>query len=237
MTMDELQAKLLELQQLDQEIEAAEARLAEFEPRLQTLGQPVSALEREVEDASARLHTLQTDARRLEKAANDKRDRLRAYEERLQRVRTQREEGAARTEMDLIRRAVEADEQEALQTMEQATRTDLKVDDLLKRLETQRAALEPAREEMELERQAAADEAAVLRERRANLAGRIEQRPLRLYERVRGGRAAVVLAPLTEEGACGHCFNILPVQEQSQVRGGGELNRCEACGVILYAAD
>jgi len=237
MTMDDLQAKLLELQQLDQEIEVAEVRLAEFEPRLQTLGEPVSALEREVEDASARLSTLQADARRLEKAADDKRSRLRSYEERLQRVRNQREQEATRIEMDLIGRAVEADEQEALQAMEQATRTDLKLDDMLKRLETQRAALEPSRQEIEGERQAAADAITILRDRRANLAGRIEQRAMRLYERVRGGRATMVLAPLTEEGACGHCFNILPVQEQSQIRNGGSLQRCEACGVILYAPE
>jgi predicted nucleic acid-binding Zn-ribbon protein len=58
---------------------------------------------------------------------------------------------------------------------------------------------------------------------------------LRLYERLRMGKASTVLAPLTAEGACGHCFNILPVQEQSEIRNGRVLRRCEACGVILYA--
>jgi predicted nucleic acid-binding Zn-ribbon protein len=44
----------------------------------------------------------------------------------------------------------------------------------------------------------------------------------------------MVVAPLTDEGACGHCFNILPLQEQSEIRRGDKLRRCEACGVILY---
>jgi predicted nucleic acid-binding Zn-ribbon protein len=46
----------------------------------------------------------------------------------------------------------------------------------------------------------------------------------------------MVLAPLTSEGACGNCFNVLPVQEQTEVRRGESLRRCEGCGVILYAA-
>jgi predicted nucleic acid-binding Zn-ribbon protein len=41
---------------------------------------------------------------------------------------------------------------------------------------------------------------------------------------------------MTPEGACGHCFNTLPLQEQSEIRSGSTLHRCEACGVILYAA-
>jgi predicted nucleic acid-binding Zn-ribbon protein len=44
----------------------------------------------------------------------------------------------------------------------------------------------------------------------------------------------MVVAPLKDEGACGHCFNILPLQEQAEIRRGDTLRRCEACGVILY---
>jgi hypothetical protein len=50
------------------------------------------------------------------------------------------------------------------------------------------------------------------------------------------GKSRLSLAPLTDEGACGNCFNILPVQEQAEVRRGESLHRCEGCGVILYAA-
>jgi predicted nucleic acid-binding Zn-ribbon protein len=75
----------------------------------------------------------------------------------------------------------------------------------------------------------------LLRDQRQNHAIRLDASSLRLYERVRSGRASTVIAPLTPEGACGHCFNILPVQEQSEIRNGKTLRRCEACGVILYA--
>ena len=40
-------------------------------------------------------------------------------------------------------------------------------------------------------------------------------------------------AALTEDGACSHCFGIVPPQLQNEVRHGESLIRCEGCGVIL----
>jgi len=233
--MQDLKTALLSLQELDAEILQATAKLLEFMPQLEELDQPLTALEAEVAATRARLAEMREKARKLESAAEQKRQRLRAYEERLMRVRNSREESAAKVEMDLIRRAADADDQEALEMMEQRTRTDLKLDDMEKQLEKLRAERAPRRDELLRARDDAQQELTVLQDRRQNQAVRLDAASLRLYERVRSGRAATVLAPLTDEGACGHCFNILPLQEQSEIRNGTRLRRCEACGVILYA--
>lgn len=235
--MNEVRSSLLQLQTLDGDIARAEERVAAFAPRLEELDEPVRALEAEIEAMRARLDELRQNVRRLEGAAEQKRDRLRQYQARLERVRTLREESAARTEMDLIRRAAEADEGEALELMEQATRTDLRLDELVKQLETKRAQAEPARAALLEERSAAEEELATLRDRRHNQTVRLDQQTLRLYERVRGGRARMAMAPLTPEGACGSCFNMLPLQQQAEVRREESLVRCEQCGVILYAPE
>ena len=234
--MNEVRSSLLQLQTLDGDIARAEERVVQFDPRLEELEQPVRALEAEIEAMRARLAELRQNVRRLESAAEQKRDRLRQYQARLERVRTLREESAARTEMDLIRRATEADETEALELMEQATRTDLRLDELTRQLDARRAEVEPQRAALLEERRKAEEELAALRDRRHNQTVRLDQQTLRLYERVRGGRTRVAMAPLTAEGACGNCFNMLPVQEQTEVRRGETLRRCEGCGVILYAA-
>ncbi len=228
---------LLALQELDEQIAKAESTLESFAPQLATVDEPVRKLERDIEEMRARLEELRAQARKLEKTAEQGRERLRAYEERLQRVRNPREEAAARTEMDLIRRATDAGENEALEVMEQARRTDLKLDEMLRNLEKARAETAPQRVQLEEARSAAQQELAVLRDRRENQAVRLDKPSLRLYERVRGGRSRVALAPMTPEGACGNCFNVLPIQEQSEVIAGKTLKRCEACGVILYASD
>ena len=235
--MKELRSSLLELQTLDDEIEKATANLAEFEPRLATLDEPLRALEQEIETARTRLAEMRQNVRRLEQAAEQKRDRLRAFEARMERVRNLREESAARAEVDLVRRATEADETEALELMEQATRTDLKLDDLGRQLEVKRADITPKREALLSERQQAEESLTVLRDRRKTQATRLDQQALRLYERVRSGRTRTAVAPLTNEGACGNCYNILPIQQQAEIRREDRLVRCEQCGVILYPAE
>jgi len=234
--MEDLKESLLTLQGLDDEIKAARERLVEFEPQLKQVDEPVARLEAEIEVTTKRLADFRAEIKRLEAAASQKRERLSMYEERLTRVRTTREEGAARAEMDLVRRAADADDSEALQLMDQATRTDLKLDDMIKQLDKLRTETAPQREGIVAAQKEATDRLAVLQQSRENHAIRLDPPLLRLYEQVRRGRATMAVAPLTEEGACGHCFNTLPLQEQSEIRRGENLRRCEAFGVILYAS-
>lgn len=234
--MEALHASLLALQELDDEMVRAETRLQEFDGRLAEADAPLTQFERDVESTRVRVAELREEATRLGKAAEQKRGRLKQYEERLMRVRNVREESAARAEMDLVRGAVEADVEEHAQVSEQLTRTDLKLDDMEKQLVKLRAELAPKREALLEERALLEQQLATLRNRREIQAKELDTPSRRLYERVRGARARRVLAPLTDEGACGNCFNVLPLQEQADVRRGQQLQRCEACGVILYVA-
>lgn len=231
--MGNLHQPLLELQELDTQIQEAEARLAAFDPQLEEVDAPVTTLARDVESTRATLETAETDSRRLERAASDKRDHMKRYEERLERVRNVREESAVRAEMDMVRRAVEADETEALERMDQVRKVSLKLSEMEKRLNALREEAEPKRKEILETRGTVERELDALRDRRRAHAEQIPQQNLRLYERVRTGRRKV-LVPLTASGACGNCFNTLPIQEQSRVRDSDKLHTCEACGVILY---
>jgi predicted nucleic acid-binding Zn-ribbon protein len=232
--MEDLKTALLTLQGLDDEIAEARSRLTEFDPKLAEVDQPIDQLEREIEATQTKLDELRREVARLESAASQKRETLKKYEDRLSRVRNVREESAVRAEMDLVRRAADADDSEGIELMEQATRTDLRLDDLRKNLDKLRQETEPQRAELLTAKTEVEDQLAVLKDRRENHAIRLDGSALRLYETVRRGRARMVVAPLTDEGACGHCFNILPLQEQAEIRRADRLHRCEACGVILY---
>ena len=232
--MNEVYSSLLELQTIDREIAQAEADLQKIEPQIQEAEAPLRGLQQEIETLRTRLTEMRQQTAKLEQAANNKRDRLKQYEARLDRVRNAREEAAARTEMDLVRRAIDADEQEALELLEQSRRTDLKADDLDRQLGKARSEFEPRKQALSDSLEDARQKLAELRDRRVNFSQRIDQGAVRLYERVRGPRGRAALAPLTADGACGNCFNIIPLQEQSEVRRAATLKRCEACGVILY---
>jgi uncharacterized protein len=234
--MQELHAALLALQELDDQIDRAESRVAEFTPQIEALEAPVAAARQELDGTRVRLEELRADQHRLQRTAQQKQERLAAVQERMNRVRNQREEAAVKSETDLVKRALDADTDDLQDVSEQATRTDLKVDDLEKQLERATSEIAARREELISQRAELESELEQLRQQRENAAQRLDKPSLRLYDRVRSGKSRRALAPLTPEGACGHCFNVLPVQEQSQIRGGTALHRCELCGVILYDA-
>lgn len=235
--MDETYETLLKLQQLDDLMAEAHEKVDQFEPQLEAMEAPVLASEGEVDALRQRVDEMKTELRRLERGAEDKTAQLRKYEERLERVRNAREEAAARTEIDLIRRAVDADEDDALDLMDQLKRHELKLDELEKKLAVLRAEVAPRMEELERNRNEARVQLEVLEDKRRNKVVRLNRDAARVYERVRGGRTRVTLASLTPDGACGHCFSMIPIQEQNQIRRREALYRCEACGVILYTEE
>ncbi|MEO5510436.1 MAG: hypothetical protein ABIV28_08525 [Longimicrobiales bacterium] len=233
--MEPLHIALLGLQEIDQEMVRAALALTAYDPQLAEIDTPITAIERELESTRTRLAELRLQGIKLERAGETKRERLRTYEARLERVRNEREHTAVHLEMDLVRKAADADDAEALQVMDLVMRADVKQEDLEKQLEKLREEATPRRASVMAEREEAETALQIMREKRENLATRLDPASRRLYDRVRMGKSSVALAPLTSEGACGHCFNVLPLQEQSEVKRGQTLHRCEACGVILYA--
>ncbi|MFO7892359.1 MAG: hypothetical protein R6U63_01380 [Longimicrobiales bacterium] len=235
--MDETYQALLDLQELDEKMAEAKAKVREFEPELEELEAPIEELEEQVAAVRSRLDEMKAEERRLERSADDKRAKLDKYEARLEQVRTAREEAAARTEIDLISGAMEADEEDALGLIDQIRRTELKLDELEGKLEALKEETAPKRDELLAERNAAADQLEILKDKRDNKLIRLNDDAARLYERIRGGTTGVALAKLTKDGACGHCFSMIPLQEQNEIRRREALHRCEACGVILFADD
>jgi len=55
------------------------------------------------------------------------------------------------------------------------------------------------------------------------------------YDRIRGKRDQAIY-PL-HGGSCGHCDTAVPLQRRNMMSGTGQIEVCEACGVLLYAAD
>ena len=235
--MNEPYASLLQLQELDLEIAKAEASVEHFKPRLEELRAPSSALERELSQTRTKLDELRAQAKKLEQGAENKREKLRMFEERVSKSRSIRDEAATRTEMDLIRRAVEAEVAEGQDTNDQVRRHDMRVDELEKSLGKVRDDIRPQEEQIESERAEAEQQLRILQDKRKNHVLHMDKNAVRLYERVRSGKRKTPLAPLTADGACGSCYNVLPMQEQSEIRQSGILMRCEACGVILYPLD
>lgn len=224
---------LRELQKLDRRIAEIRSRIRDFDPLLAEVEEPALRLEDEFGKASERLEQMKADARRLERSADDKRARAEKLNDRLNQVSNLREQTAVKTELEMVERAVEADEQEAMQLLEQVRRNELLVDELEEKSGEARAEVLPRQEELLAERSGLDESMAELSARRDRVLETLGTRERQVYESFHGSGRAVVVAGLTEDGACGHCFGMVPLQQQNEIRMNTGLHRCEACGVIL----
>ncbi len=229
----EASESLLDLQKLDLELAGAGSVLEEFEARLEVVAEPYAKLDKEAASLQKRLKELNLDERRVELAAAEKRERLKKLDERMQQVRNLREEAAVHAEQDLVRRAVEADEQEGLSLLDLIRRTDERLAEVSVDLDEARIALEPHRQEILTEQGQAEDHVSGLEARRSEFAANVLADELRIYDHIRSGKREVAVSPMTPDGACGHCYAMVPLQVRNELRAGARLVRCEGCGVIL----
>ncbi|MEX0979835.1 MAG: hypothetical protein WDZ89_02005 [Gemmatimonadota bacterium] len=230
---EDTQVTLRELQNLDGEIDEVQAKVAAFDPLLAEVEEPALVLEEEAKTIRDRLKQMKVDERRLEGTSDEKRERLKKMQERLDAVQNVREEAAVRAETDMLRRALETDEQEALALLDQIRRSEDMLEELEGKVKAAREEVEPRRDELLKERSEFSGQLETLQSRREDFIGRIAEPERRVYDSFRAGGRKVVVATLTEDGACGHCYGIVPLQKQNEVRQDRGMIRCESCGVIL----
>lgn len=228
---------LKELQKLDVRIQEVRQRIRDFDPRFEEVEEPALVLESELGTSKNRLKEMKLEQRRLESATEDKGERLRRLEERLGAVRNLREEAAVSAELDMVRRSLETDEGEALNLIDSVRKGEERVAELEAAHAEATEIVEPQKQALLAEREAAKEELTSLQSEREAFAGGIDPAEIRIYNAIRGDGTRAAVAELTVDGACGHCFSMVPLQEQNEIRHGEKLIRCEACGVILAAPE
>ncbi|MGD8288328.1 MAG: hypothetical protein PVI31_06810 [Gemmatimonadota bacterium] len=228
---------LKQLQKLDIRIQDSKKRIADFDPLFEEVEEPALILESDLNTTRNRLQEMKLEERRLELSTEEKRTRQKRLEERLGSVRNLREEAAVSAELEMVKRSLQNDEQEALTLLDQIRKMEERHEELEAAFTEASELVEPKRQALLDQREEARKELESLREQRDGFAEKIDAEELKIYEAIRSGRRAVAVAALTEDGACGHCFGMVPLQLRNEILHGEALIRCESCGVILAAPD
>jgi predicted nucleic acid-binding Zn-ribbon protein len=235
--MEQRRTALRELQKLDLQIREAKERIHDFDSRFIEVEDPALILESEAEKTRTRLKEMKLEERRLVASVDEKRAREKRLDERLGTVRNLREEAAVSAELEMIKRALQADEQEAYTLIDQIRKTEERLEEVDEAIAETRGVVEPQMAELIAERDAAQKGLASFESERESFVTNMDVSELRLYDGIRRGGRAIAVSELTEDGACGHCFGVVPLQIQNEVLHGEALIRCEGCGVILAAPD
>lgn len=228
-----MMGSLREVQKLDERIREIGRALTVFDEKIAEVEEPALALESELAQLMGRLTQMRTDARSLERSAEDKRARADKMDQRLNRVSNLREEAAVQTELDLIRRAIEGDEQEALQMLEQIHRSETAAEALEAAATAARAEVGPQRAVLLGEREAYSVRMETFTKRREDILQHVGDAERKVYDSFHQSGRPVIVSALLDDGACGNCFGLIPLQLQNEIRRNESLIRCENCGVIL----
>jgi predicted nucleic acid-binding Zn-ribbon protein len=233
--MTEQPNDLKDLQKLDTRINEVRQRIADFDPRLAEAEEPALLLESELGTARTRLQELKLEERRIELSAEEKRTRRKRLDERLGSVRNLREEAAVSAELEMVKRALQNDEQEMLTLIDQLRKMEVRAAELEANFKDASRHVGPKRDTLLAERAEAETELEALRSERTRFVAACDAAELKIYEAIRAGGRQVAVADLTDDGACGHCYGMVPLQLRNEIRRGRGLIRCEGCGVILTA--
>lgn len=231
----ELEA-LLTLQEKDQGVTATDAALAALAPELAALDDAQAAVERALAAAQAAIQAAVDRRDGLEGKIANYRTMQEQRRQRLEWVRGAKEASTLMAELDLARSVLAKEEAEFMRSGDAVTEAERKAAEAEKALEELRAQQAPLREALAGKREqiAAQRERAVGERERAT--ANVNAALLVLYERIRRGKAPLALYPLHGD-ACGHCFTAVPTQRRALIQRGASIEGCEACGVLLYAAE
>lgn len=230
--MQESLRALLELQKTDQDLHELEQFKVDIPNQLDTMETAQSEAETRLSDQETKVEDIEKDRRQYERDLEAAQEQVKKYQGQLFSVKTNKEYDALQAEIQAQKNRISELEDAILQLItevetEQETLETIRgeTESLIERFGEERTALES--------RLSAVDEdVAVKMDERKRMALRVENRVLKVYDRIRRNLRGMTVVPL-KKGACSGCFHVIPLQVIMQIRQGRRLISCESCGRIL----
>jgi len=224
---------LLALQQDDLKIREIEAQMRALDPQL-------AELDKRRDQAAAALTRAETLVQGEEKKQRELQARLAQHKQmqernlhQLEDVKRMREATAATTQVESTRRLMGEDEAELAIIGRRMAEMNTAIANSKQALAAVEQEQQETRPEIESKRSALQSQLDDAKTDRNGKAGAVSRPMLGKYDRIRGKRDRA-LYPL-RGGSCGHCDTAVPLQRRNMMSGTGQIEVCEACGVLLYA--
>lgn len=220
-----LQVDDLKIREIESQIKALDPQLAEFDKRREQVLASLARAETAVAAEEKKQRELQA------RLAQHKQMQERNLHQ-LDDVKRMREATAATAQVESTRRLMAEDESEIAILGRRITEMNAAVATSRQALATLEQEQKEARPEIEAKRASLQSELDAAKRDRDGRAGSVARPMLGKYDRIRGKRTQA-LYPL-RGGSCGNCDTAVPLQRRNMMAGSGEIEVCEACGVLLY---
>lgn len=236
-SVEEKLSAVLTLQKIDSKID--EIRTLKGE-----LPMEVKDLEDEIEGLNTRLQNLNAEDENINKfiaakqeAKKDAQALIKKYEKQQDNVKNNREFEAINKEMEMQELEVKLNDKhikdaqtELKERVGLRSRTEEKIAEVEESLKAKKTELEKIIKDTEKEETQLATKS-------EDAKGKVDERLLTAYERIRGSYKNGLAVVSIVRDSCGGCFNVIPPQRQSEIRQHKKIIVCEHCGRILVDND
>ncbi|MBF9253805.1 hypothetical protein I2I11_10915 [Pontibacter sp. 172403-2] len=205
-----------EVQDLEDEIEGYEVRVRKFDDEVAGLNESIAQRRQAIKDAEGL---------------------IRKYEDQQQNVRNNREYDAITKEIELQKLEMQIAEKKIKEAYYQIEQKVNDIEGTKARLEERRKDLDNKKQELGQIVAESEEEENKLKQDREIAAGKIEDRLLSAYSRIRKNVRNGLAVVAVKRDACGGCFNTVPPQRQADIAAQKKVIVCEHCGRILAGVE
>ena len=220
------------MQKIDQDLHEIEQLKVNIPHQIETMGDEQSDVEQRFSEQEQQVESLEKDRRQHERDLEGVQEQIKKYQGQLHSVKTNKEYDALQKEMQTQKANISVHEDAILQLMSDTEEAGEALEAIRVEMETTIAAIKVQTRKLKKKLTTVDEDVAVKRDERLRTAMRIEARVARVYNRIRRILGGLAVVPI-KKGACGGCFNIIPIQVVSEIRQMDRLTICEGCGRIL----
>tara|TARA_Y100001949_G_C15950580_1_gene314540 strand:+ start:527 stop:1300 length:774 start_codon:yes stop_codon:yes gene_type:complete len=224
---------LVKLQSIDSERDELIKVRGALPDEVMDLEDEIAGYQTRVEKQNQELADLEDNINSNKAAIKDAEKLIKKYEEQQMNVRNNREYDAITKEVELQQLEIQILEKRIKESYAKIDAKKEEIDQTKNILSERGKDLESKKGELEtITKESESDEEKLLKERE-KAAKNVEERLFKSYEKVRKNmRNGLAVVPV-KRGACGGCFNVVPPQQQAEIREKKKIIVCEHCGRIL----
>lgn len=222
------------------DLQAIDCKLDDIARMRGALPEEVVDLEKELTGLRTRSHNIQEELSQLEQSIATQRVSIKAietlvkkYEAQQINVRNNREYDAITKEIDLQKLEIQLVEKKIKSAYERIEEKKLEVAQCQAFLEKNEQMLTDKQGALQVLMGESAEEEQKLCEARNKVTQHVEEKLLKVYERIRENARNHLAVVVVKREACGGCFNRVPPQKQADIKEKKSIIVCEHCGRII----
>jgi hypothetical protein len=225
--------RLLEIQELVLEIQAARKTVEEAPSRIDTIEDHFRDRNAEYVAVKQRYEEIEADQRSRKIELDALAESRKKYMDALMQVKNQREYAAVLKELDIVKAQIETHEEAVIKDMEESETLKKDLDARADHIEKERADVETQRGKVETEAALAKETIERCEAERARIEGELPKALQETVRRVEGGRQGLFMARAEKE-ICQVCYVRIRPQVFQEIRQAAKIHLCSSCRRILY---